>query len=126
MRPLSSGFTPLLKKNHTEMRESGLLLSCRCLWQKQAHLSCSVRLYFHDFHLRELDHQPGLFPLSPSAALLDDQTTAGARTRLWAAESDTRPRVRRGPRQVHQRRPGEQQNSLETPAVNSGKVPRAA
>lgn len=87
--------------------------------------------YFRDFHLREVDHQPGLFPLSPSAALLDDQTSTPVNHRrsedtpLGCRVRHT-PRVRRSPWQVHQKCPGEKQNSLETPAVNSEKVPRAA
>lgn len=86
---------------------------------------------FHDSHLGEVDHQPGFSPLSSSAALLNDQTSTlvnhrrSEDTPLGCRVRHT-PRVRRSPWQVHQKCPGEKQNSLETPAVNSEKVPRAA
>lgn len=127
MRPLYCGFIPPShKKKHFEMRDSGLLLSCRCLRQEQAHLSCSASLIFMISTCVS-----GLFPLSSSAALLNDQTPTLVNPRRsedapLGSRVRHRARVRRGPRQVHQKCPEEKQNSLEAAAVNSEKVPRAA
>ncbi|TWW75947.1 Hepatocyte growth factor receptor [Takifugu flavidus] len=77
--------------------------------------------YFHDFHLREVDHQPGLFPLSSSAALPNDLTSTpvhhrGSGDTPLGCRGRHTPRARRSPWQVHQKCPGEKHNSLETAA----------